>query len=268
MPVLHRLFINNPVFKIIPHRTADFVKFTKDQVDRRIANYDTTQANRLDLLSHFLEARKTFPEVVTNEQTFIYSLTNVIAGSLSTSHVLDEIVKYLAANPDAQTRVCDEVGLVRGDQTFPIPFDTAKQSPFLEAVILEGARIHNVANSSSERVVGPNGLQLPSGTYLPPGTYVGINAAAMNRRQDVFGEHTDKFDPSRWLRQNETEEDFVNRRLQMDRATVTFGHGSRSCLGKNIVQLELFKILATLCTRYRVSLIPNCFEDNSNLTYL
>ncbi len=253
MPSLHSVFANNPIFKILPHQTFDFVQFARERVDERLAKYDPSKADRPDLLSHFIEARKPYPDVVTDHQVFVYGLTNVIAGSLSTSHVLDEIVKYLTTSPEAQKRISDEIRLAARDESFPVSFDQAKKAPYLEAVILEGFRIHSVANLSSEREVGADGLQLPSGTYLPPATYVGINPAAMNRRPDVFGAHPDVFDPLRWLQGKETQDEFMERRLRMDRATLTFGQGSRSCLGKNIVQLELYKLIATLCTRYTVS---------------
>jgi cytochrome P450 len=218
------------------------------KVEKRLATFDDSNADRPDLLSHFLDMRKSYPDVVTDEQVFIYSLTNVIAGSLSTSHVLDEIVRYLTTNPSAQQRICDELKQAVPELRFPIMFDDAKKSPYLEAVIQEGIRIHSMANLSSERVVGPGGMVLPSGMVLPAGTYVGINPAAMNRRLDVYGPHTSQFDPG------ETEQEFSERRLGMDRAGLTFGHGSRSCLGKNIVQLELMKLIASLCHQFKVSL--------------
>lgn len=252
MPSLHGLLANNPIFKIIPHQTFDFIKFAQVRVTQRLKEYDPTNKGRPDLLSHFIEARTAYPDIVNDNQVFVYGLTNVIAGSLSTSHVLDEVVKYLTSHPDAQHRIAEEIKLVTASSDeFPISLDQAKKSPFLEGVILEGFRIHSVANLSSEREVGSAGMQLPNGLTLPPGTYVGINPAAMNRRADVFGPHPDIFDPLRWLRrEEESEEQHVERRLRMDRATLTFGQGSRSCLGKNIVQLEIFKLIATLCSRF------------------
>jgi hypothetical protein len=67
-----------------------------------------------------------------------------------------------------------------------------------------------------------------------------------------------------WLQQNEARDEFIEKRLRTDRATLTFGQGSRSCPGKNIVQLELYKLIATSCTRYSVS-----FDiELSNMNYV
>jgi cytochrome P450 len=122
MPSLHNLLANNPIFKLIPHQTFDFVKFAQDRVSERISKYDPSNTSRPDLLSHLLEARKSYPDIVTDNEVFVYTLTNVIASSLSTSHVMDEIVKFLAAHPDAQQRVADEIKAVKQDDKLPDKF--------------------------------------------------------------------------------------------------------------------------------------------------
>jgi cytochrome P450 len=252
MPVLDHFLAKNPIFKLLPHRTFDFIRFAQKHVKQRISEYEKSDSSRPDLLSYFIAARETYPDVVDDDQVLTYSVTNVVAGSLSTSHVLDEIVRFLVTTPAAQQRICDEIKATGGDE-FPISLDHAKLAPYLEGVIQEGYRIHNVANVLLERAVPVQGMELPSGHNLPAGTYVGINSAAMNRIEDVFGERTDEFDPLRWLQQEkETDDEFRERRLRMDRANLTFGTGSRSCVGKNIVQLELFKVIASICTRFIV----------------
>lgn len=254
MPLLDHFLAKNPIWKIFPHRTFDFIRFAQTHVKQRIAKYDTSDSSRPDLLSYFIAARETYPAVVTDDQVLAYSVTNVVAGSLSTSHVLDEIVRFLVTNPAAQQRIFEEIKATGADE-FPISLDHAKLAPYLEGVIQEGYRIHSVANVLLEREVPTQGMELPSGHSLPAGTYVGINAAAMNRIEDVFGTKPHEFDPLRWLqRENETSDEFRERRLVMDRANLTFGQGSRSCVGKNIVQLEIFKVISSIATRFIVSL--------------
>ncbi|KAN0112205.1 benzoate 4-monooxygenase cytochrome P450 [Hyaloscypha variabilis] len=255
MPLLDHFLAKNPIWKIFPHRTFDFIRFAQTHVKQRIAKYDTSDSSRPDLLSYFIAARETYPAVVTDDQVLAYSVTNVVAGSLSTSHVLDEIVRFLVTNPAAQQRIFEEIKAAGADE-FPISLDHAKLAPYLEGVIQEGYRIHSVANVLLEREVPTQGMELPSGHSLPAGTYVGINAAAMNRIEDVFGTKPDEFNPLRWLqRENETSDEFRERRLVMDRANLTFGQGSRSCVGKNIVQLEIFKVISSIATRFIVSLL-------------
>lgn len=84
-----------------------------------------------------------------------------------------------------------------------------------------------------------------------------MNAASMSALPHVFGEDASEFRPSRWLKkQSEGEDDYHQRLSLMKKSMIVFGFGSRSCIGKNIVQLELYKLWATLLRIYRVSCGP------------
>jgi cytochrome P450 len=43
------------------------------------------------------------------------------------------------------------------------------------------------------------------GHYIPAGTTVGINAWAINRNQELFGEDAETFRPERWLEASEVQ---------------------------------------------------------------
>lgn len=53
-----------------------------------------------------------------------------------------------------------------------------------------------------------------------------MNAAVIHFNKTIFGEDADQFNPSRWLRG----EDSTN----MERYMFQFGGGSRTCIGKNV----------------------------------
>jgi cytochrome P450 len=75
---------------------------------------------------------------------------------------------------------------------------------------------------------------------LPAGIKVGIPSHGLSGRKDVLGDDADEFKPERWMRrQGESGDAFAKRRLAMERCDMTFGHGSRACIGKNIATLEL-----------------------------
>lgn len=80
---------------------------------------------------------------------------------------------------------------------------------------------------------------------------VGINSAALNLRADVYGADVESFNPERWTRAaGESDEGFKERKGRMDRAMVTFGYGSRGCIGKNTVQLGLYEVMAIVMGRF------------------
>lgn len=139
------------------------------------------------------------------------------------------------------------------DDEGPKALTLALRIPYLEALILESYRFHRSLSTNLERVVSAAGLTLPSGQHLPPGTLVGMNSSTIGRRTDVYGHDAKTFNPLRWMRRDgEDEEAFAKRKAWMNSTMLTFGHGSRSCMGKNLVQLEMFKVLATLLGRYKV----------------
>lgn len=65
---------------------------------------------------------------------------------------------------------------------------------------------------------------------------------------------------------NETTEQFEARERKMKEATLTFGHGPRICLGRNLSRLEANKVIATLFKNYEVSSQWTCFV-RALLTY-
>ena len=72
--------------------------------------------------------------------------------------------------------------------------------------------------------------------------------------EDVFGKDAMKFNPDRWLRRpNESEDAFQERLRKMKRADLVWGHGPRSCIGKPIAQLEMYKLVPTLFGLFDVS---------------
>jgi hypothetical protein len=173
------------------------------------------------------------------------------------------MILFLAQHPEAQDRLYREIQAAESealdediDGDAPTAFACVLKMPYLENLILEAYRSHSTFSLLIERVVSSKGMELPSGQYLPPGTFVGINSAAMNRRPDVYGADAESFNPERWVRAaGESEEGFKVRKGRMDRAMMTFGYGSRSCIGKNIVQLELYKVMATVIGCFRIEAV-------------
>ncbi|GJN75823.1 hypothetical protein PLICBS_009929 [Purpureocillium lilacinum] len=83
-----------------------------------------------------------------------------------------------------------------------------------------------------------NNFAFSSHTFrFGPGTIVGINPAVIHHDKSVFGEDAAEFNPERWL----TSDD--ERIKYMDRHLMTFGYGSRTCIGKNISIMEMGKLV-------------------------
>jgi cytochrome P450 len=116
-------------------------------------------------------------------------------------------------------------------------------------------RMHPGVSMPLERYVPATGLTLPDGTFIPPSTAVGISPYIMARNKDIWGDDADEFKPERWLRgEREDQEAFQQRIRRYNAADLTFGAGSRICLGRHLSLVEAYKIIATLISRYEMKL--------------
>lgn len=223
-------------------------------------------APRRDFLTRFLEAKNDYPSVVDDAQVFSYTVSNMNAGSDTTAISLRAILYYTLKHPRVMSKLSQELNDAHqaGQISNPVSWKQSQELPYLDAVIKEALRLHPAVGLLLERIV-PDGLQLPNGPYLPPGTIVGANPWIIHRHS-VFGEDVDSFVPERWLRaEKETVEEFNARKQSMARATLTFGAGPRTCIGKNISLLEMYKLIPSLLLTYNVR--AQLQQDESWLTF-
>jgi cytochrome P450 len=102
---------------------------------------------------------------------------------------------------------------------------------------MEGLRKYPpVFSQLRERVVPPQGAVL-SGYAIPGGTYVGFNSIG-NQLNQIYGDHVEEYHPERWLIDDKIRLKQMRRNLEL-----VYGHGNSKCLGMNIANLELNKIV-------------------------
>jgi cytochrome P450 len=253
VPWLERLIKKSGILERIG--SGGFNNFVDARVQARLESkpWDPEKATKPDLLAHMIAAQGRYPDVVTDEQIAIYCADNLFAGSQSISYVLDTICEWLALYPAGQEKLYRE--LVDANISFSPSFTETQALPYLDGVIREGYRLHGIGFLLLERIAPKEGLKLPDGTYLPPGTIMGMPPTGLKRRKVVYGADADVFVPERWMRKKgESDEGLAARRAVMERADITFGHGSRTCIGRNIVTLEIYKLIATLVGLFQVCL--------------
>ncbi|KAJ5891004.1 Cytochrome P450 [Penicillium subrubescens] len=245
--------------------TGAVARFARARLDERLMhsestakdNRDPTQSHR-DFLARFLEAKKKYPDIVTDNQVFSYTVSNMNAGSDTTAISLRAILYYTLKSPRVMAKLYEELTTAYQERRISLPVSW-KQSqdelPYLDAVIKEALRLHPAVGLLLERIVPTGGLQLPNGgPFLPAGTIVGANPWIIHRHS-IFGQDVEFYVPERWLRADgESETAFHARRQDMFRATFTFGAGPRTCIGKNISLLEIYKLVPSLFLTYKIDL--------------
>jgi cytochrome P450 len=142
-----------------------------------------------------------------------------------------------------------------GHQQLPAPYAQARAIPYLEAVIKESLRLVPGNMFSQERYVPAGGLPLPSGAYVPAGTAVGFSAWVLHRNPDIWGADAAAFRPERYLRAaGESEAQHAARLRLYGDSDLSFGAGSRRCIGMNLGLMKVYKTVATLVALFEFKL--------------
>lgn len=108
--------------------------------------------------------------------------------------------------------------------------------------------------------------ELPDGRILPVGTAVAVLGWAMHFDKGVYGPDALDFRPERWPKgEGEDDDEYTERLRRMNKADLTWGHGDRACMGKNIARCEMYKLMATLYSMFDVNLRRDhrCPKDRS-----
>ena len=137
----------------------------------------------------------------------------------------------------------------------PAPYKEARQLPYLEAVLRKAHRYLPGNCFAQERYVPAGGLTFPDDTHVPEGAASGFNAYVLHRNKDVWGADAEEFRPERWLRAEGEDKKAFRTRLQgMNAVDLSFGGGSRRCLGINLGRMEVCKTVATLVRLFEFEL--------------
>jgi cytochrome P450 len=163
----------------------------------------------------------------------------------ATSYAIQAIIKSIVADASVVRKLQDEIDcVIAGNPKYSVrqlPNSVIKKMPFLQACILEGLRIYPpVFSQLRERVAPPEGIVL-NGYAIPGGTYVGFNSIA-SQLNHIYGDDVEKYRPERWLIDDEVQLKRMRRDLDL-----VFGHGNSKCLGINMANLELNKIVFEVC---------------------
>lgn len=213
------------------------IGFLAQQVERRLAEGIGTRGDMLDLLLSAHAEGNLPKDRVLSEMLTLFS-----AGYDTTSGGLSWAIYYLAAHPQIQDRLREEVRGVLGGRS-PVWADL-ERLPFAEAVFNEAIRlnppVHTIARTNLEED------QL--GDYrLPAGSLLMLSLHGANRSPRHWTQ-PEAFDPDRYARSADPGVEPL--------AWIPFSSGSRRCIGAQFATVEAKLVLARLVTAFRFELQP------------
>ena len=251
MPWLDR-YIRRPLARwSLKPPTSAVVAFTRERIAEKLSgSADKECSDRKDMLSRFLDAKKAYPDLIDDLRVLSYATSNVNAGADTTAITLTAIFYYLLKNPTTLKKLESEI-LTAASAVAPsspcISWTSAQNLPYLSAVIKEALRMHPAVGLPLERIVPPSGLTLHS-TRIPAGTIIGANPWVIHRNRTIFGPDADQWRPERWIDSDEATLKLMNR------SSFAFGGGTRTCIGKNISLLEMYKVVPALVRKFELNL--------------
>ncbi|EMD90464.1 hypothetical protein COCC4DRAFT_159916 [Bipolaris maydis ATCC 48331] len=268
MPILDRFLWRNPILlfaqrigldKRVHPVTLFALKRSSERVNqiekiKRFGLSDDERANPrgVDLLSKFAQASHDH-EFMDDNHILTTCSSMIFAGSETTALSLSSVFYFLIKNPHAYAKLMRELDTAVADGTIEsrpdktVSWSEAQKLPYLDAVIQESFRLHPGPGLILERIVPPQGMQI-NGEFIPGGTIVGCNAWVVHRRPEVFGLDVEAFRPERWL------EATPEKLKEMKGAMLHFGAGARTCIGKNISLLEIYKLVPSFLRRFEIEL--------------
>jgi len=265
IPILDLLLQKNPLYLLastygLVDSTMPVAKFAQARIAERLSpksSSDLPIHQKPDLLAKFMQAKIDRPEFMTDQLVMTMAVSMAFAGSETTAISLSSIFYNLLKSPSSLSTLLAELSTSTFSHPTLVSYTEAQALPYLNACILEAFRVHPAPGLLLERIVPAEGSEI-CGERVAGGTIVGCSAWVMHHRREVFGEDVETFRPERWLSANglgaEDQKREEERLGEMKRCLLQFGMGARTCIGKNISLLEIYKVVPALLRGFEIRL--------------
>ncbi|ESK96486.1 cytochrome p450 [Moniliophthora roreri MCA 2997] len=226
--------------------------------------------SKKDILSVILRSYKAEePNKRMNDEEVIAQTATIIqAGHGTTGTTTSWLIYELANHPEDQMRIVEEIKAVRAKIGFDTEFAVADYDamPYFNAVIKENLRFHSVISFIARQASCDDTIPLATTiisqttgkplTSLPvkKGQRVLLDFESYHKMREVWGEDTNKWNPSRFLdpelrkKQDITVGVFSN--------LMSFSGGVQGCIGWRFALIEIQTIITSVLERFEISLSP------------
>ncbi|KAJ5217959.1 Benzoate 4-monooxygenase [Penicillium cinerascens] len=236
-----------PFAKYIPDRffteglqaVSDLAGIAIARVSERLKPEVIANNTRVDLLARLMEGKDHTGNLLGREELTAETLTQLIAGSDTTSNTACAILYWCLRTPGVIPKLHKSL-----DDAIPRDIDVpthamVKDIDYLQWVIWETMRIHSTSAMGLPREIPPNAAPITiCGHTFGPGDVLSVPSYTVHRSKEVWGPDAEEFVPERWSPDRLT--------ARQKTAFIPFSHGPRSCVGRNVAEMELLVIGATV----------------------
>jgi len=238
-----RPYMDTPAMKKFLKAGDDILDIGQGFVDNKMRELKEIAEKGIDpsgptqvvsLLTYLLSKDKLTPEEVNG-----MAIDVIFAGVDTTSNSLLWLIYHLGRLPHIQEKLYQEVVKVLGKDGDVTSKSLGKLS-YLKACLKESMRLCPVLVSNG-RILDQDIVL--SGYNIPAQTVIAIELYCAARSEKYFKDPLE-FRPERWLRENKDEiHAFSN---------LSFGFGTRMCLGRRVAELEIYLFICKLLQRFRI----------------
>ncbi len=209
------------------------------EIEERKANPDDS---RQDILSLLMSATDEAGNSLTVSELRDELMTLMFAGHETTATAMSWALYWIHHLPEVKRKLLAELDSLEDSSDYM----AIAKLPYLNAVCQETLRIYPVGMLTFPRVVQEATEVL--GYEFKPGQVIAGCIYLMHRREDIYPEPK-QFKPERFLERQFSPYEFI-----------TFGGGSRRCIGEALAQFELKLAIATILKNYDLALANNKAE--------
>lgn len=177
-------------------------------------------------------------ECLSPEEVLTCIVDLLLMGVNTTSSALAFTLYHLAQNQRAQRMLFKEVNQFLPEKDTRLMFKQLSEMIYLDACLNESLRL-KMPMPTLTRVL-PTDIAL-SNFRIPKGTYVVMDIQTACLKEQNF-EKNEKFIPERWFEPSSIQ----------PFAFIPFGHGRRSCLGKQLAEVQLKCCIAKIVRNFQI----------------
>ncbi|UKZ69377.1 uncharacterized protein TrAtP1_010386 [Trichoderma atroviride] len=198
-----------------------------------------------------MEGRDDKGEPLGRQELTAEALTQLIAGSDTTSNSSCALMDFVARNPRVMEKLQAELDAAIPHGVDVPTYDMVRDLPYLTAVINETLRHHSPSGIGLPRQIPADspGIAI-CGEFFTAGTVLSVPTYTIHHSKEIWGPDADDYKPERWENATQRQKD----------AFIPFSYGPRACVGRNVAEMEMKLIASTWARRYGAKILQGPME--------